>query len=73
MGSPNVVRCKKCNKEIGEEEASFKPTKELAVFKIKCGLCKKSFKAHHREFYKRGTEPRMGNPFVPLYILPRGD
>ncbi len=69
--SPNVVKCgnPKCRRELGEEDATFKPLKDNR-FRIRCKHCRKTFEVHHRAFYRRGDPPEPRNPFTPINITP---
>jgi len=66
MPSPNVIRCPNCNKDIGLEEAEFKPADKKHEYIITCKLCNYTWTAHARHFRKRGDP--LKNPFCSLKI-----
>jgi hypothetical protein len=66
MPSPYVINCPNCHKDIGEEEAEFKPADKKDESIVTCKLCEHTWTAHHRNFRKRGTP--LPNPFTPIHI-----
>lgn len=69
--SANVVRCKECKREFGQEEGTFEadPKKGESWFKVTHTKCGKTFSVHHSAFYRRGgNPPQPRNPFIPVKI-----
>ena len=55
----NTIRCPNCENELTEAQVHIKPTKDQRHIKLRCGLCRHSWKVVNLEFKEKAQSPAV--------------